>query len=101
MRKEIRIYRIILVVMSVVIAGLMCLVDHTNRKCDERIKLYEEKSFELNEMENWVLDVVYETDLFEDIIPEEQKYLDELEKESLGRYYVELILLYQKYYGDK
>lgn len=98
--KEKKVYQIVLVVCSLLIGALMAYVDSLNRKIDSMQQPCETCEIG-NDVENWILDVVYETDLFEDITPEEQELLDFYEKESLGRYYVELIMLYQKYYGDK
>ena len=100
--KEKKVYQIILVVCAIIMGLLACKVDSAIKSSDRTHEIMEARApmYELGEdVENWILDVVYETDLWDDITPEEKKYLDEMETEWYSRYCIELILLYQKYYG--
>ena len=103
MEKELKVYQVILFCCGLLLGTLMAYASNLNNK----IEKLEEASCDSvtceigNDVENFILDVVYETDLFYEITEEEQKYLDELEEDWYGRYCIELIMLYQKYYGDK
>lgn len=100
MKKVIRVYQIILVVCSLFIGTLMCYADSLNKKIDSFEK--DSTVCEIGvQVENYILDVIYETDLFDEITDEERDYLYELEEKDYPRYCVELLVLYGKYYGDK
>lgn len=98
--KERKIYHIILVVCSLFIGTLMAYADNLNKKIDSMQQPC--VTCEIgNDVENWVLDVVYETDIFDKITEEEREFLHEMEEESLGLYYIHLIKLYGKYYSEE
>lgn len=98
--KEKKVYHIIMVVLAIFLGFSFCSADNTIKKCDEKIANMQDSYQMGQDLENFILDVVYETDIFNDISPEEQQYLDELEEQSYGRYCIQLIILYQKYYGE-
>ena len=84
----------------------MICIDINARKADKYEDLLSQKEqyYEIgNDLENYVLDVVFETDLFDEITEEEQQYLNHLydEKKEIGLYYIELVRLMGKYYGNK
>lgn len=99
--KERKIYLIVLVICSLIIGALMCYVDSLNKKIDSMQQPC--VTCEIgNDLENYILDVVFETDLFEDINEEESEWLEYLIDEGeIGRYYIELVILCEKYYGNK
>ena len=102
MEKEIKVYQVIVFCCGLLLGILMAYASSLNNKIDKLEKTsYDSTTYEIgNDVDNFILDVVYETDLFDDITEEEQKYLDELEESWYGRYCIELIMLYQKYYGE-
>lgn len=54
------------------------------------------------DIENYILDVIYETDLFDLITDDERLRLDSLYDELRpASYYIELLMLYGKYYYDE
>lgn len=95
---EKKVYQVILVLCSIAIGLLSCSVDHTITKCDAKVASMQEHYDIGVEVENYIIDVIYETDLLEDITEEERSYLEELEDTDLPRYCVELIAIYGKYY---
>lgn len=102
--KEKKVYQAMLVVCALIIGLLMICVDVNARKVEETQKEITENVYYKmgNDLENYVIDVVFETDIFDDITEDEQKYLDELwDEKDPGLYYIELIKLCEKYYGDK
>ena len=103
--KEKKVYQIILVVCVLIMGLLMIDVDAQAKRADKVEEEISQKEVYYkmgNDLENYVIDVVFETDLFDDITEDEQKYLDELwDEENPGLYYIELIRLCEKYYGDK
>lgn len=106
MEKETKGYQIALFVSAIIMALLMICIDINAKRADKYEDLLSQKEhyYELgNDLENYVLDVVFETDLFDDITKEEQKYLDYFydEAKEIGLYYIELIRLMGKYYGNK
>lgn len=106
MEKETKGYQIALFVSAIIMALLMICIDINARKADKYEDLLSQKEqyYEMgNDLENYILDVVFETDIFDDITKEEQEYLDYLydEKKEIGLYYIELVRLMGKYYGNK
>ena len=105
MEKEAKGYQIALFVCAIVMALLMICIDINAKKADKYEDLLSQKEYyyELgNDLENYVLDVVFETDIFEDITEEESEYLEYLMDEGMiGLYYIELIRLMGKYYGEE
>ena len=102
--KEKKVYQAMLVVCALIIGLLMICVDVNARKVEKTQKEITENVYYKmgNDLENYILDVVFETDIFDDITEEEQKHLDELwDEKDPGLYYIELIKLCEKYYGDK
>lgn len=102
--KEKKVYQAMLVVCALIIGLLMICVDVNARKVEETQKEITENVYYKmgNDLENYVIDVVFETDIFDDITEDEQKHLDELwDEKDPGLYYIELIKLCEKYYGDK
>lgn len=95
---------IVLAIFGCIIASLMCMIDANARKAEKLEKQLDSKEFYYeigNDLENWVFDVIYETDLMDDITEDEKKYLDELwDEENYSRYYIELVILYGKYYKE-
>lgn len=104
MKKEIKVYQVILVVCAVIMSLLMISVDIKARKVEkyEEKLMLEEDYFKMgDDLETYILDVVYETDIFDDINEEESEWLEYLIDEGeIGRYYIELIYLTGKYYGN-
>lgn len=98
--KQIKVYQIILVICALFIGTLMCYADSLNRKIDSMQQPCETCEIGVN-IENFILDVIYETDLFEEITTEESKYLQDLEEDEYPRYCIELLVLYGKYYGGR
>lgn len=106
MEKEAKGYQIALFVCAIIMALLMICIDINAIKADKYEDLLSQKEqyYEMgNDLENYVLDVVFETDLFDEITEEEQQYLNYLydEKKEIGLYYIELVRLMGKYYGSK
>jgi len=102
--KEEKVYQIMLVVCALIIGLLMICVDVNARKVEKTQKEITENVYYKmgNDLENYVIDVVFETDIFDDITEDEQKYLDDIwDEKDPGLYYIELIKLCEKYYGDK
>lgn len=102
--KEKKVYQAMLVLCALIIGLLMICVDVNARKVEKTQKEITENVYYKmgNDLENYVIDVVFETDIFDDITEEEQKHLDELwDEKDPGLYYIELIKLCEKYYGDK
>lgn len=102
--KEKKVYQAMLVLCSLIIGLLMICADVNARKAEKAQKEITENVYYKmgNDLENYVLDVVFETDIFDDITEDEQKHLDELwDEKDPGLYYIELIKLCEKYYGDK
>ena len=103
--KEKKVYQAMLVVCALIIGLLMICVDVNARKADkhEQELAQKEHYYELgNALENYILDVVFETDILDDISEEESEYLEYLIDEGMiGTYYIKLIELCEKYYGNK
>lgn len=103
--KEVKIAKWALGICSVLF-GLLCVdIDSQATKvkeCEDTIS-YMEHYYKIgNDLENYVLDVVFETDIFDDITEEEQEMLDQLyNDDNVGLYYIKLIELCEKYYGNK
>lgn len=104
MKKTLKVYQIILAVCGLIMGLLMIGVDFKARQlqsCEEKM-LQKEDYYEMgNDLENYILDVVFETDIFDDITEEESEWLEYLiDDGEIGRYYIELIYLTGKYYGN-
>ena len=102
MEKERKVYQIIIIVCALIIGALTCYVDHTIKKYESTIT-QKEYYYEMgNDLENYILDVVFETDIFDDISEEESEWLEYLiDDGEIGRYYIELITLCERCYGKK
>lgn len=100
--KDMRFYTILLIVLAVTIGILCCTVDHYIKKSAEipESALY---YYTLgSELENYILDVVDETDIFDDITSAEEAELDDVYDDFYtAAYYIRLIRLCEKYYGEK
>ena len=101
-----KVYQIALFICAIIMGLLMIGIDVNAKKVNKYEDLLSQKEeyYQMgNQLENYILDVVFETDLFDDITKEEQEYLDYLydEEKEIGLYYIELIRLMGKYYGDK
>ena len=96
---------IILAIFGIIIALLMCMIDVNARKAEKYEETLNQREYyyELgNDLENYYLDVILETDIFDDINEEEREWLDYLDDEGeRARYYIELITLCEKYYGKQ
>lgn len=99
-RKDI-IYRMAIAVCALAIVLFCGRTSAQTRAYEKELARHEICCNMAESLEAYVLDVVFETDIFDDITSEEQEWLDEIwDDENPGPYYVELIRLYGKYYGN-
>ena len=105
MEKQAKGYQIALFVCAIVMALLMICIDINAKKANEYEDLLSQKEYyyELgNDLENYVLDVVFETDILDDITEEESEQLEHfIDEGMIGLYYIELIKLMGKYYDEE
>lgn len=88
-------------IIAVLILGMGLLCGRISAQ-DKKIADHEVCCAMAESLENYVIDVVFETDIFDDITVEEQAWLDELwDEKNPGPYYIRLIELCEKYYGEK